>query len=63
VGGLQRSNLTRRDRSAVLADLKRSIDESDGRGLLISPACVIRHPVDEAMLSWTADTVRAYRNS
>ncbi len=63
VGGLQRSNLTKRDRNAVLADLKRSIDECDGRGILIAPACVIRHPVDEAMLSWTADTVRAYRTS
>lgn len=63
VGGLQRSNLTKRDRNAVLADLKRSIDETAGRGILISPACVIRHPVDEAMLSWTADTVRAYRSS
>jgi uroporphyrinogen decarboxylase len=63
VGGLMRSNLTRRDRDAVRADLERSLRETSGRGILIAPACVIRHPVDEAMLSWTADTVRAYRAS
>lgn len=63
VGGLQRSHLTRRDRDAVLADLKGSLAQTGGRGILISPACVIRHPVDEAMLTWTADAVRGYRAS
>jgi len=61
VGGLVRGNLTRCDRDAVAADLRRSLDESRGRGLLIAPACVIRHPVDEAMLHWTAETIRGYR--
>lgn len=61
VGGLQRTNLTKRDRDAVMADLRRSLGETNGRGILISPACVIRHPVDEAMLKWTAQAVRSYR--
>jgi uroporphyrinogen decarboxylase len=61
VGGLQRSHLTRRERDAVKADLERSLSESRGRGILVSPACVIRHPVDDAMLQWTAETVRSYR--
>lgn len=63
VGGLQRAHLTSRDRTAVTEDLHRSIGESKGRGILVSPACVIRHPVDEAMLKWTAETVRSYRSS
>lgn len=63
VGGLQRSHLTKRDRAAVMADLTRSLSETQGRGILIAPACVIRHPVDETMLKWTADTVRNYRAS
>lgn len=61
VGGLQRSNITRCDRDAVRADLERSLDETNGRGILVSPACVIRYPVDDAMLAWTAQTVRNYR--
>ena len=61
VGGLQRNNLTRRDRDAVAADLRRSLSESGQRSILIAPACVIRHPVDDAMLQWTAQTVKAYR--
>jgi len=61
VGGLQRSNLTKRDRDAVMADLNRSLNETKDRGILVSPACVIRHPVDEAMLKWTAEAVRNYR--
>ncbi|MCC6532034.1 MAG: uroporphyrinogen decarboxylase [Burkholderiales bacterium] len=61
VGGLQRAHLTQCDRDAVGADLKRALDETRGRGILIAPACVIRHPVDETMLQWTARTLRDYR--
>jgi uroporphyrinogen decarboxylase len=62
VGGLRRANLTRRDRDAVAADIRQSLGESNNRGLLLSPACVIRHPVDEAMLQWTAQAIRDYRS-
>ena len=62
VGGLQRAHLTRCDRAAVAADIRRSLAETRHRGLLLAPACVIRHPVDEAMLAWTAQAIRAYRD-
>jgi uroporphyrinogen decarboxylase len=60
VGGLQRANLTRADRPAIRNDIERTLQESGGRGILIAPACVIRHPVDEATLRWTAETIRGY---
>lgn len=63
VGGLQRAHLTNRDRAAVAEDLRRSMGETKSRGILISPACVIRHPVDAAMLKWTAEAVRSYQSS
>ncbi|MEO8754840.1 MAG: uroporphyrinogen decarboxylase family protein [Casimicrobiaceae bacterium] len=50
VGGMQRSNITRRDLAAVRADIELALHETDGRGLLLAPACVIRHPVDDAIL-------------
>ncbi|MCC7081911.1 MAG: uroporphyrinogen decarboxylase [Burkholderiales bacterium] len=60
VGGLQRGHLTRGDRAAIAADIARSIDQTHGRGILIAPACVIRHPVDEATLKWTAAQICNY---
>lgn len=61
LGGLQRAHITRCDREAVAADLRRSMAQTAQRGILISPACVIRYPIDDAMLAWVADTVRGYR--
>ncbi len=61
VGGLQRGHLTQRDRTAIEADIRRSMTETGARGILLAPACVIRHPVDEATLEWTASTIRNYR--
>jgi uroporphyrinogen decarboxylase len=59
LGGLQRAHLTRRDQAGIAADLERAMEETRGRGILISPACVIRHPVDEATLDWTAQRIRS----
>jgi uroporphyrinogen decarboxylase len=59
VGGLQRGHITRRDQKAVLADIERTMQETGGRGILIAPACVIRHPVDEATLQAAAAGIRA----
>ena len=59
VGGLQRRHLTLGDHAAVEADIVRAMSESDGRGLLLAPACVIRHPVDDETLKWTAERIKA----
>ena len=59
LGGLQRAHITGRDRTAIQADIDRAVSESGGRGLLLAPACVIRHPVDRDTLTWTADRIRA----
>lgn len=58
VGGLQRGHITQRDLAAVRADVERAMTESGGRGILLAPACVIRHPVDDETLRYTADFIR-----
>lgn len=58
VGGLQRAHITRRNHAAVRADIDCAMAESGGRGLLLAPACVIRHPVDHATLRWAATTIQ-----
>jgi uroporphyrinogen decarboxylase len=58
VGGLVRNHLTQRDDAAVRADIERTIAETGGRGILIAPACVIRHPVDEGTLARAAALIR-----
>ena len=59
LGGLQRRHITARDRPLMEADLARSLTESGGRGLLLAPACVIRHPVDADTLRWLAARITA----
>jgi len=58
VGGLQRGHLTNRDHAAITADIRRAREETQGRGILLAPACVIRHPVEEATLAWAARLIR-----
>lgn len=62
LGGLQRTHLTRCDRAGIGDDIDRAMRETQGRGLLLAPACVIRHPVDDAMLRWTAERIRSLSN-
>jgi uroporphyrinogen decarboxylase len=50
VGGLRRDGLTRHDIAMAEADLAQLFADSAGRGLLVAPGCVIRHPVDMAFL-------------
>lgn len=59
LGGLQRGHITQRNRAGIEADIARSMKETNARGLLIAPACVIRHPVDDATLKWTAERIKA----
>ena len=59
LGGLQRGHITRRDRPGIEVDIASATVETRGRGLLLAPACVIRHPVDDATLLWTAERIKA----
>lgn len=62
VGGLQRHHLTHRDHKAVLGDIERAMVESGGKGILLTPACVIRHPVDDSTLNFAATTIKDLAN-
>jgi len=58
VGGLQRGHLTTRNLPAVRADIERAMLETGGCGIVLAPACVIRHPVDDDTLRATAEIIR-----
>jgi hypothetical protein len=55
---MQRAHITRGERAAVRADIDGAMRESGGRSLLLAPACVIRHPVDDAVLLETAAYIK-----
>lgn len=59
LGGLRRANITAGDREGIERDIESAYAESGGAGLLLAPACVIRHPVDDETLRWTADRIQA----
>jgi uroporphyrinogen decarboxylase len=59
LGGLQRAHITQRDPAGIAADIESAMRETRGGGLLLAPACVIRHPVDDATLDWTAERIRS----
>ena len=59
LGGLQRGHITNCNLPAVLEDIKTTLDQTQGRGIIVSPACVIRHPVDEAVLLDIAQRIKA----
>ncbi len=58
VGGLRRDGLTRCDMASVTADLADVFAATAGRGILLSPGCVIRHPVEMDFLRRVATLIR-----
>jgi uroporphyrinogen decarboxylase len=58
VGGLRRAALTRGDFDSVRADIDNALTATGGRGLLLGPACVIRHPVDRDVLTRVAQAIK-----
>ena len=50
VGGLQRGHITNGNLEAVFHDIDLAIAQTQKRGVIIAPAYVIRHPVDEIVL-------------
>ncbi len=61
VGGLQRGHITRRELDAIHSDIESAMVATGGRGLLLAPGCVIRHPVDDPTLQAAADMIRGCR--
>lgn len=58
VGGLRRMALTDGDMNMTRADIADAMTATGGRGLLLGPACVIRHPVDHAVLKAVIGEIR-----
>ncbi|MGG5809638.1 uroporphyrinogen decarboxylase family protein [Falsiroseomonas sp. CW058] len=58
LGGLRRAAITARDMAAVDADIAAALSADGGRGVLLAPGCVIRHPVDAGMLRRIAERIR-----
>ncbi len=59
LGGLQRGHITNRDLAAAFRDVKQTLAQTQGRGIIIAPACVIRHPVDETVLQAIAAEIKS----
>ncbi len=59
VGGLQRGTLTRGELDAVRGQIATVMKETNGRGILLSQGCVIRHPVDRAVLRAVAHDIKS----
>ncbi|MBL8838663.1 MAG: uroporphyrinogen decarboxylase [Alphaproteobacteria bacterium] len=60
LGGLRRTPITQGDRTAIAADIDAAFAVEGGRGIVLAPGCVIRHPVDEALLREVARTIRTH---
>jgi uroporphyrinogen decarboxylase len=58
LGGLRRTPITQRDMAAVEDDIAAALSADGGRGILLSPGCVIRHPVDLDLLRGIAARIR-----
>ena len=50
MGGLQRTDITNRNHNAVRNQIFRALKSTGGKGLILTPGCVIRYPLDEEML-------------
>ena len=61
LGGLQRAHITSKNLAAVYADIDAALAQTQGRGIILAPACVIRHPVDEATLLAIAGRIKTTR--
>ena len=59
LGGLQRAHLTQKNRAGIAADIDAALAPNGARGVIVAPACVIRHPVDAETLLWTAERIKA----
>lgn len=56
MGGLQRMDITNNRRNEIQNQIFECLQISGGRNLILTPGCVIRHPLDHQMLSFVKRT-------
>lgn len=52
MGGLNRNDITAQNRGAIRHQIFQSFKLLEGRHLILTPGCVLRYPLDEAMLAF-----------
>ncbi|HWP51442.1 MAG TPA: uroporphyrinogen decarboxylase family protein [Clostridia bacterium] len=52
MGGLNRNDITNCNRNAIRHQIYASYQLTGGRGLILTPGCVIRYPLNDAMLAY-----------
>jgi len=63
MGGIKRYNITNMDRGALHEDIRKSIEESQKIGHILTPGCVIRYPIDEETLTYVKNTKKEIEKS
>lgn len=56
MGGLNRTDITQRNRGAIQHQIFRCFQQLGGMHQILTPGCVIRYPLDEEMLSFIGKT-------
>lgn len=56
MGGLERMDITNKDRNAVQHQIFESLRQLKGRHQILTPGCVIRYPLDREMLEFVRST-------
>ncbi len=52
MGGLNRTDITKGNRNAIRNQIYSAYKMTGGRGLILTPGCVIRYPLDDATLTY-----------
>jgi len=52
MGGLNRTDITNCNRNAIRHQIYAAHQLTGGRGLILTPGCVIRYPLNDAMLAY-----------
>ncbi|MCI8453932.1 MAG: uroporphyrinogen decarboxylase [Lachnospiraceae bacterium] len=56
MGGLKRTDITKRDKGAIQNQIFQCFKQLGGRHHILTPGCVIRYPLDEEMLAFIGQT-------
>lgn len=52
MSGLERMDITAKDKNKIEYEIYETLEQTQGRSVILSPGCVIRYPLDEEILSF-----------